>query len=410
MYCGIDWASDHHDIALVDQDGTLVAKARVPDDATGLTTLLDLLAEHGDTADQPIPVAIGTSRGLLVASLRATGRRVYAINPMAAARYRDRTAVTRKKSDHLDATVLANILRTDAAAHRSLPSDSELAQAIAVLARAQQDAVWDRTQAGNKLRSHLREYFPAFLAAFDDPAKFTGPVARAVLAAAASPEAAAKLTMTRLRTLLRKAGRQRGLDKEAARILSALHGPQMRLAPQVEQAMSQRTLALLRQLDAACASADQLEQAAASAFQTHADAEVIASFPGLGPLLGARVLAELGDDHDRFADARALKAYAGSAPITRASGKKTAVTARRVKNDRLASVGYRWAFCALTTSPGARAHYDRRRQAGERHVAALRNLFNRLLGCLHYCLQHHLTYSEAIAFPTATQDRQRLAA
>lgn len=178
-----------------------------------------------------------------------------------------------------------------------------------------------------------------------------------------------------------------GLDKEAARILSALHSPQMRLAPQVEQAMSQRTLVLLRQLDAACASADQPEQAATSAFRTHADAdaEVIASFPGLGPLLGARVLAELGDDHDRFTDARALKAYAGSAPITRASGKKTSVTARRVKDDR-------------------------RRQAGERHVAALRNLFNRLLGCLHHCLQHHIPDREAITFPTATQDRQGLAA
>lgn len=111
-------------------------------------------------------MAIETSRGLLVACLRATRRPVFAINPMAASRYRDRHAVARKKSDHLDAMVLANILRRDRAAHRSLPDDSELAQAIAVLARAQQDAVWNRTQAGNKLRSHLREYFPGFLAAF----------------------------------------------------------------------------------------------------------------------------------------------------------------------------------------------------------------------------------------------------
>jgi hypothetical protein len=85
---------------------------------------------------------------------------------MAVARYRDRHTVSRKKSDHGDAVVLANILRTDLAAHRPLPADSELAQAIAVLARAQQDAVWDRTQAHNKLRSQLREYYPAFLHAF----------------------------------------------------------------------------------------------------------------------------------------------------------------------------------------------------------------------------------------------------
>jgi transposase len=151
IFCGIDWASDHHDIALIDADGTLVARARVSDDATGLQQLLDLLAEHGDTLETRIPAAIETTRGLLVACLRATGRPVYAINPMAAPRYRERHTIARKKSDHLDAMVLANILRTDAAAHRTMPADSELVQAIAVLARAQQDAVWDRTQAANKI-------------------------------------------------------------------------------------------------------------------------------------------------------------------------------------------------------------------------------------------------------------------
>ena len=161
VYCGIDWAEDHHDIALVDRDGQLLARRRISDDAAGLATLLALLAEHGDTPDDPIPVAIETPRGLLVACLRATGRQVYPINPMAVARYRDRHSVAGRKSDHGDAVVLANVLRTDRHAHRPLPADSELAQAIAVLARAQQDPVWDRTTVHNKLRSHLREYFPA---------------------------------------------------------------------------------------------------------------------------------------------------------------------------------------------------------------------------------------------------------
>jgi transposase len=410
VYCGIDWASDHHDVALVDDDGRLLAKARIGDDATGLSALLGLLADHGDSPQDPIPVAIETSRGLLVAALRATGRRVYAINPMAAARYRDRTAVTGKKSDHLDATVLANILRTDADIHRPLPADTELAQAIAVIARAQQDAVWDRTQAGNKLRSHLREYYPAFLAAFDDPAKYTGPIARAVLAAAPTPAHGAKLTLGKLRTLLRKAGRQRSIDTEAARIHTALRKPQMRQLPLVEDAMGQRTLALLRQLDAACQSADDLELAATDTFAQHPDAETITSFPGLGSLLGARILAELGDDPTRFNDARALKAYAGAAPITRASGKKSSVRVRRVKNDRLASAGYRWSFCALTASPGARAHYDRRRETGDGHAAALRTLNNRLLGCLHHCLQHGIRYDETTAFPTPLNTQLDLAA
>jgi transposase len=140
IYCGIDWAEKTHDVALVDDTGQLVAKRHITDDASGYKILLDLLAEHGDSEENPIPVAIETSRGLLVAVLRAGKREVFAINPMAAARYRDRHSVSRKKSDPGDALVLANILRTDMHAHRPLPNDTDLARAIAVLARAQQDA------------------------------------------------------------------------------------------------------------------------------------------------------------------------------------------------------------------------------------------------------------------------------
>ena len=407
VYCGIDWAEDHHDIALAGRDGQLLARRRISDDAAGLAALLALLAEHGDTPDAPVPVAIETPRGLLVACLRATGRKVYPVNPMAVARYRDRHSVAGKKSDHGDSFVLANVLRTDLHAHRPLPADTELAQAVAVLARAQQDAVRDRTQACNRLRSHLREYYPAFLAAFA-PLKggITRPGARAVLAAAPTPAGAAKLTLTQLRAALKKAGRSRGTDTEAARLREAFRTEQMRQLPLVEQAMGRQALALLRQLDAACAAADDLEHAATESFNQHPDAGIITSFPGLGALAGARVLAETGDDRSRFSDAKGLKAYAGAAPITRASGKTRSVTRRRVKNNRLNAAGYIWAFSALTASPGARAHYDRRRGAGDRHAAAQRNLFSRLLGCLHHCLITGQHYDEATAFPTpASQSR-----
>ena len=398
-FCGIDWAEDHHDIALVDRDGQLLARARISDDAAGLARLLELLAEHGDSAEEPIPVAIETPRGLLVACLRAT-RPVYPVNPMAVARYRDRHSVAGRKSDKGDALVLANILRTDLHAHRPLPADSELAQAVAVLARAQQDAVWDRTQAHNRLRSHLREYFPGFLAAFA-AAKggIMRPEARTILAAAPTPAGAAKLTLAQLRALLKKAGRSRGIDAEAQRLREAFRAEQMRQPPLVEDAMGRQSLALLRQLDAACTSADDLEQAAIESFNQHPDAGIITSFPGIGPLTGARVITETGDDRSRFQDARGLKAYAGAAPVTRASGKTRSVTRRHVKNHRLAQAGYIWAFSALTASPGARAHYDRRRDHGDRHAAALRNLFSRLLGCLHHCLATGQHYDETTAFP-----------
>jgi transposase len=408
VFCGIDWAEDHHDVALVDADGKLIAKRRIGDDADGFALLLQLFADAGDSAESPIPVAIETGRGLLVACLRATGRKVYAINPMAVSRYRDRHSVAGKKSDAGDALVLANILRTDLAAHRPLPADSELVQAIAVLARAQQDAVWERTCAHNKLRSLLREYYPGVLAAFADKRDgLLRPDARAVLAAAPTPAAGAALTKPQLRAALKRAGRHRGIEAEAARIQAALRTPQLQQLPLVEKAFGRQALALLRLLDAACANAEELAEATSKHFDRHPDAEIITSLPGLGSLTGARVLAEIGDDRSRFADARSLKAYAGAAPVTRASGKSRTVMHRRVKNQRLAGVGYVWAFAALTASPGARAHYDRRRTSGDRHTAAQRNLFNRLLGCLHHCLDAHQIYDENTAFPpTPTNTRE----
>lgn len=410
VFCGIDWAEDHHDVALADRDGNLPAHKKISDDAAGLAALPDLLAEHGDTPEDPVPVAIETPRGLLAACLRATGRPVYPVNPMSVARYRDRVTVARRKSDKGDAAVLANILRTDMGLHRPLPAGTELAQAIAVLARAQQDAVWDRTAAHNKLRSRLREYYPGFLAAFKGPrGGILRPEARAVLAAAPTPGAAAKLTLAQLRALLKKAGRQRGIDAEARRLRDAFRHEQMRQLPLVEDAMGKQTAALLRQLDAACQSADELEQAASESFSQHPDAGIITSFPGLGTLTGARVLAEIGDDRSRFQDARGLKAYAGSAPITRSSGKSRVVTHRRVKNNRLAAAGYTWAFAALSASPGARAHYDRRTKAGDRHAAAERNLFNRFLGCLFHCLHTGQRYDETTAFPNQAAAAQNAA-
>jgi transposase len=251
---------------------------------------------------------------------------------------------------------------------------------------------------------------PGILAAF--AAKRGGilrPEARAILAAAPTPAAAAKLTKVQLRKLLAHADRQRGIDAEAQRLHTVLRTEYLHHPPLVGRAFGAQALALLRQLDVACANGDELAAAAVAHFDKHPDAEIITSLPGLGSLTGARVLAEIGDDRSRFADARSLKAYAGAAPVTRASGKSLTVMHRRIKNQRLASVGYLWAFSALGASPGARAHYDRRRTAGDRHTAAQRNLFNRLLGCLHHCLDTRQTYKEDTAFPTSPATTEQAA-
>ncbi|MFI0372053.1 IS110 family transposase [Actinomadura sp. 1N219] len=400
--CGIDWSERHHDIALVDEHGDLVAKRRIPENVDGFGELLTMLAEAGDTPENPIPVAIETPRGLLVAALRATGRTIYPINPMAVARYRERYSPSGKKSDHLDAMVLANILRTDARLHRPLPDDSELVRSIAVLARACQDATWRRTRASNELRSLLREYYPAMLeAAALRSGSLTSTTARALLQLAPTPTAAAKLSKARITAALRRIGRKREVEEFANELQAALRQPHLRQDPLVEDAMGVQALRLLATLNAECDSVDQLATATEDAFRRHPDHHVITSFPGLGDQSGARLLGEIGDDRARFSDARSLKAFAGSAPVTRASGRSQVITHRRVKNDRLAGVGFTWAFAALTASPGARIHYDRRRQhANDRHAAALRHLFNRFLGCLYHCLQHGIPFDETTAFPT----------
>ena len=399
-YCGIDWAEGHHDVAIVGDDGKLVAKRHIGDDPGGFTELTGMLAEAGDTPEDPIPIAIETPRGLMVAVLRASGRPVFAINPMAVARYRERSSVARAKSDHADAMTLANILRVDAHVHRTLPADSELAQGIAVLARAQQNAVWRRSKAINELRSALREYYPAFLNTFagKSATNLANAHARAVLAIAPTPADAAKLTKARVSAALRRAGRKRGIDGLAANIVERLRVPQLRQPGIVEKAMGRQALALLAMLDAACAGADELEQVASEEFRKHPDHAIITSFPGLADLTGARVLAEIGDDRARFADQRALKAYAGSAPVTRASGKVTSITYRRIKNDRLAAVGWVWATYAAINPGPARGHYRRRRDHGDRHSAALRHLFNKMLGQLYYCLQTSQTFDPIKAF------------
>lgn len=268
------------------------------------------------------------------------------------------------------------------------------------------DAVWARGQAHNKPRSQLREFYPAILDAFA-PHKhgLCSREARSILDAAPTLTLAAKLTRRRLQSLLKQAGRVRGIQAEAERLHEVFRRDYLHQLPRVEAALGHQTSALLRQLNTACDNADQLEEAVTQAFEEHPDAPVIRSFPGLAALTGARVLGEIGDDRTRFASAGALKAHEGSAPVTRASGKSCKVMNRKVKNQRLAAVGYVWAFVSLTRSPGARAHYDRRRAAGDRHVAAQRNLFNRVMGMLFHCLQNGHTYDETIAFPQSPNGR-----
>ncbi len=395
IFVGIDWAEAHHDLCVLDPDGRVLGRRRVPDGLAGVAEIHALLAEH---IEEPSEVVVGVEldRGLLVQALVSAGYQVIAVNPLAASHYRERHAVSGAKSDRGDAKVLADLVRTDRHNHRPVAGDSDLADAVKVLARAHQSAIWSRQRQLNSLRSALREFYPAALDAFGTD--LGTPDAVAVLTIAPTPELGRQLSRSKIASALRRGGRQRNVEERAIQIQTALRSPQL-TAPTVVSdtygVVARSTVALIVSLTREIAT---LEEAMSEGFSTHPDAKIIRSLPGIGTILGARVLGEFGDDRTRFPTAKSRKNYAGSAPITKASGRSLIVLARHARNRRLADALDQWAFCSLTQSPGARRYYDQLRRRDKTHRQALRQLANRWVGILHTCLERQLAYDEHLAW------------
>jgi hypothetical protein len=399
LLVGIDWAERHHDVCVMATDGRVLARERIADGVAGVARLHELIASW---AEEPAQVVVGieTDRGLLVGALVAAGYQVIAVNPLAASRYRERHTISGAKSDRADARMLADLVRTDRHHHRPAKGDSGLAEAVKVLARGHQQLVWARQRQANILRSTLRAFYPAALAAFgSDPG---GRDAVAVLRLAPSPARGRALSQAELVTVLRRAGRRRQVDARASAIRSALASQQLEAPPVVADAYRQVVAAAVAVIASLSEQLTHLEAALTAAFCAHPDAGIVRSQPGLGVVLAARVLAEFGDDPNRYVSAKARKAYAGTAPITRASGLRLVVLARSVGNRRLSTACHLWAFAALTGSAGARRYYDAHRAQGATHHQALRALANRLVGILHGCLRHRRLYDEQLAWPTPT--------
>jgi transposase len=399
LFIGDDWAEDHHDIEIVDGQGRRLARRRLPEGLDGVSRLHALIAsvmpaEWKDLAPADaaarVKIGIETDRGPWVVSLVAAGYEVFAINPMSTARYRQRHGTSGAKSDPGDAHVLAEIVRLDRAHHRPVAADSTASEAMKLIARSHQTMIWDRTRHVLRLRSALREYFPAALDAFDD---LDAVDALALLEMAPDPETAARLSKARIGAALRQANR-RNVEARAAEIRAVLQAPALRQPAPVQKAFAAVTASEVRVIVALNTEIDALGEVVAEHFGRHPDAKIYASQPGLGVVLGARILAEFGDDRDRYTSAKARKNYAGTSPITRASGIKKTVLARHARNDRLGDAVHQWAFGALRGSPGARAYYDAMRARNIGHHAALRQLANRLVGVLHGCLKTRTVYNE----------------
>lgn len=393
---GDDWAEDHHDVELMDESGRTVARARLPEGAAGMARLHQMIGEHlggGDEAE--VRVGIETDRGLWVTALAAAGYAVYGVNPLQAARYRERHSVSGAKSDAGDAHVLADMVRTDAHQLRLIAADSPAVQAVKVVARAHKTLIWERARQVRRLRSQLRDFFPDALEAYTD---LDAPDVLELLARAPGPASAARLTTAQISAALKRAGRRGNLAERTAGIQTALRSPQLAQPSQVTAAGAAVVQALAAVITTLNQQIKVLGGQVEAHFRKHPDAEIILSQPGLGPVLGARVLAEFGDAPTRYATAKARKNYAATSPVTRQSGKKKTVMARYVHNDRLRDALGRQAYSALTASPGARAYYDQLRGRGKTHRQALRQLANRWTGILHICLERQHLYDERAAW------------
>jgi transposase len=397
LLVGDDWAEEHHDVELQDEAGRRLAWAKLPEGVVGIARLHAMIAEHlGEGQDAAeVVVGIETDRGPWVAALIAAGYQVYAINPLQVARFRERHAVSGGKSDTADAHVLADMVRTDRHQLRAVAGDSELSEAAKVVTRAHKTLIWEQTRHRLRLRSTLREYFPAALAAYED---LTATDVLELLALAPDPVTAAGLTTAQITAALKKA-RRHGVAAKTDAIQLALGTAQLGQPPVVTAAYAATVRAQVAILSTLNTEISIMQGQVEAYFGRHPDAEIYLSQPGLGQILGARVLAEFGDDTARYVSAKARKNYAGTSPITRQSGKKKFVMARYIHNDRLIDALGRQAFCSLTRSPGARAYYDQLRARGVAHNAALRQLGNRFVGILHGCLKTATRYDEATAWP-----------
>jgi transposase len=403
LFVGDDWAEDHHDVELMDLSGRRLAKARLPEGVAGIAGLHAMIGgQLGDDAEDlagQVVIGIETDRGPWVQALIAAGYRVFAVNPLQASRYRERLGVSTAKSDAADAHMLADMVRTDSHQLRTVAGDTADAEAVKVVTRMHKTLIWERTRAGQRLRHALREYFPAALEAFED---LDATDTLELLAKAPDPASAAKLSAPQISAALGRA-RRRGIADKTTKIAAVLRGEHLGQPVVVTAAYAASVRALVAVLVTLNEQIKILQGQVEAYFGKHPDAEIILSQPGLGPILGARVLAEFGDDHDHYTSAKARKNYAGTSPITRASGKKKVVTARLVHNDRLIDALMAQSFSSLQASPGARAYYTRQRARGSEYNTALRQLANRLVGILHGCLKTGTPYDEATAWPHHTE-------
>jgi transposase len=390
-YVGIDWAGDHHDIAVTDEQAAAVARFQVAHSVDGLAQLGErLVAVAGGPSG--CQVAIERPDGLLVATLLAWGYAVYPVNPKAVDRYRDRYSMAGAKDDRRDAWVLANVLRTDGARYQPLRVEGEVAAELRVTVRAYHDLVKERVRLSNQLRACLEDYYPLALTLFEHLA---APLTLAFLRDFPDPQAAQGAAAATVRAWCRQ--HRYG---HAAALLAKLGPPQLAQPNAgVVRARRRQMRALVGGLTATVQAAQEHERALADLLGRHPDGGLFLALPGAGVTTAASLLGELGEDRSRLPTADDLRAVAGTAPVTIRSGKQRFVVRRQACSQGLHQALVQFARTSMLQAALGKpdvawvlALYRARRAAGDGEQAAYRAIANRWAGILWAMWTRHKPY------------------
>lgn len=391
LFVGIDWGSQEHQVTVVGPDRTVLHERKVAHTGADIAAFAHWLVARAGGAAATVAVALEVPRGPLVDALLAQGVHVYALNPKQLDRFRDRFTVAGAKDDRRDARVLATTLVTDRAAFRRLdPEDGRIVQ-LRELTRLEEDLDAERRRLSNHLREQLYRLTPGLLTlcpGADEPWLW------ALLQRAPTPAAAARLTRAAVARLLAEHRIRRFTAED---LLAVLRAPAFTGAPGVLEATQEHLAVVLPRLGLAheqqqrCAARSERLLDELAQTQEHRDVAILRSLPGVGRKVSATMLAEA----SRLLAARdyhALRAHAGSAPITKESGKRRVVSMRYACNWRLRNALHYWAQTSVQHEAAAAALYTRLRARGCSHGRALRGVGDRLLAVLMAMLRTQTLY------------------
>ena len=400
-WAGLDIGGKNSVLVVLDDQGRLIKQVSIAMTLDGHSELLTTLSTLARRRRDLLPVAVEDPHALVTRCLAEARFPIVPIPPLEVARFRTGGAPAGSKSDGGDARVLAEMLRVRPDGRRPLPSDSREVLALRVLARQYRARRTQRTVLDMQLRAQAAVFYPAAAYAL---ARRPRREMLAALTIAPTPGAALRTRAGRIGDALRASGRTRTVPSAASELLADLRTPFPRLPRLVEQAHGEAladTVELVRCVDASLARLQRsiLDQAGA-----HPAWPVVSSFPSLGRVTGAILLAEIGDDPARFSSARGLLAFAGVAPITMQSGSVLKVRHRRVSNRPLALAVRDWQLPLIANCDHARVMYVERRRIGDRHNAALRRVSAKYLRMLHHCLLTGEPFNESVAWPQAGTD------